>query len=540
MSPAWLPQPAAPLLALGEEFAIPPTTWPEHEDLDLLIYRDERLASDRVRNLTLATVKSLTGAYGDALTCHFMLGDMPLLALSSATDQAALDQFRTDLGASPTVHLELRIDKSRLFESWFGSAPRCQTFLYFFSAVFGELLTNRLERIEELLWKSNTTGKTIVIIPGRDIRLDGKLLAVVGGKYTAYWRKVLPEAAPDTDASQEMYQACRKHLKWQEQFVKRMTPLHLQASGDSLPSDTIANALAAQRLNLVLLYTADRTATDNRGQMIATFEGAGQTVKVPFLDPTELLSEESIRSGAGLQPLIEWIYEPHWVADRLALTQLGLAQSLGAIDDCERAKKLLAETDNTLGNLQWHWKAFIDNKLDAYDAQVRALADYVGDTVKSFAEQIGEMIKGLSDTMLAAIAAVLGSFVAAVFGDKFNPTVFAIGVICYAAYVAAFPLAYNMSNQWERYKLLLEQFQQRRKRFEEVLPTEKVKDTIAGHVASSEDRFKRWFWLTIVAYLVVIALSLASAWIVPSVMKGIPVATPTVTPSASPIGTPAP
>jgi hypothetical protein len=319
-----------------------------------------------------------------------------------------------------------------------------------------------------------------------------------------------------------------------------MTPLHLQLSGANLPRDAIANVLTVQLSNLVLLYTADRTDTDSRGQIVATFEGAGQSVKVPFMDPTEILSEESLRAGSSLQSLVEWVYEPRWVADRLTLAQVAIAQALGANDVEQRPRRLLEGANNILGSLRWHWKAFIEGKIDGYDAQVRALEDYVENTVKSFADQIGEMIKGLSETMLAAIAAVLGSFVAAVFGDKFNPIVFSIGMVCYAIYVTIFPLTYNMFGQWGRYKLLQKQFQQRKKRFEQLLPLDKVEDTIAGQMASSEIRFERWFKLTVVAYLVVIALSFASAWAVPSVMKSAPSATPTVTSSPSPITTPTP
>jgi small basic protein len=171
--------------------------------------------------------------------------------------------------------------------------------------------------------------------------------------------------------------------------------------------------------------------------------------------------------------------------------------------------------------LHWHWKAFIENKVDAYMSQVQALEDYVASTVQAFTGQVSALIKSLSDTMLAAVGALLGSFIAALFKDKFDPTIFVIGMLIYALYVVLFPLGYNMTHHWQRYQGLVSDFQSRRERFEQRLYPENVDEIVGGQVAKSRRHFRRWFWATILAYAVVVFAAVMTAVLVPgqSVLK---------------------
>ncbi|PXF55056.1 MAG: hypothetical protein C4B59_17600 [Candidatus Methanogaster sp.] len=131
------------------------------------------------------------------------------------------------------------------------------------------------------------------------------------------------------------------------------------------------------------------------------------------------------------------------------------------------------------------------------------------------------MIKSLSDAMLAAVAVLLGSFIAALFKDEFNPTIFTIGMVAYAVYVLIFPLFYNMRHQWERYQVLLDNFEERQLRFEDRLYQEKVSTIVGTQVTGSQRRFKRWFWATCAAYMVVIILAVVAALCVPGFMESI-------------------
>ncbi len=519
MTGAWLRQPAAPLLAFGREMGIPNTSWPEREDLESLSYTNRALDASCALRLTLDTVDLLRMAYGDSLTCRFLLGDYPVLTVSGATDQAALARFAEELQGSPTVELDFRIDKAGLAEDWFGLEPCCRRFLYFFAGSFASLLHSKLRRLETLLWGSDAAAKVVVLIPELDIWLDGEYLAVIGGARIIDWRDAVPTAPPEASAAQAMYRGCRENLMWQEPYVRFITPIHLDLVGSTQPRDPIANALLAQGANLVLLYTADRTATDASDNLVAVYEGAGQSVPVNLADPRRTLPEDAAAGIANLFQMARWVYEPRWLIDRLALAQLAIAQTLAPIPAAERYRRLIEAAANVFGNLRWHWKAFIEAKLDAYDAQVHKLEDDVSDAVKAFSDQITDMIKGLSETMLAAVAAVLGSIVAALFRDKFNPAVFSIGMIAYAVYVAAFPLGFGMANQYARYRSLKERFEARKASYVDILPTEKVAEITAQPLARGEERYRQWFFATVAAYLVVIILSIGAALVVPTLVQ---------------------
>jgi hypothetical protein len=324
-----------------------------------------------------------------------------------------------------------------------------------------------------------------------------------------------------------MYQGCRDNLMWQEPYVRFITPLHLDLAGTSEPRDPVTNALRVHGANLFLLYTADRTVTDRMvadvsGNLVAIYEGAGQSVPVATADPWRMLPEDAAAGIADLFHLAHWIYEPRWLIDRLALAQLAIAQALAPPPAAGRTERLIEAAGNIFGNLRWHWKAFIEAKLEAYDAEVRRLKDDVSNAVWSFSDQITDMIKGLSETMLAAVGAVLGSIVAALFRDKFNPTVFSIGMIAYAVYVAAFPLGFGMAHQYARYRSLKERFAARKSSYAEVLPADKVDEATARPILRSEQRYRHWFIATVIAYLVVILLSIAVALVAPSLVQNGP------------------
>ncbi len=133
----------------------------------------------------------------------------------------------------------------------------------------------------------------------------------------------------------------------------------------------------------------------------------------------------------------------------------------------------------------------------------------VGELVKTYGDHVSEIIERLSNTLLAAVGVLLGSFIASLFRTEFNATIFSTGMWVYAVYVLFIPLLYNMSHQWGRYKRLKVNFKHRRRRFEEQLSRERVNAIIGDEVWVSEGRFEDWYWNTILIYFLLI---LTLAW----------------------------
>ena len=520
MSDHRLSNPAGPLLAFGERLGITAEVWTEREELGQLTYSDPELGREMAAALTLDQITPLVETYGDVLTCRFLLGELPVLNIAPGLDEAAMENFRDQSRLSPTVTFDFRLDKTRLIESWLGEVPGCHPFLYFFPEALERLLTSGVEQLESRLWGSETACKAILLVPDREIWLDGPYLAVLGGERIGDWREAVPQEPPDAERLQSMYRTCRDNLKWQESWLQHLTPLHLKVDGRALPGDSIANALRIHLTSLIVLYTADRTAIRADGRWLAIYTGAKQSVELTLGDPQDHLGEETAAGVRALLQMLEWAYDPQWATDRLPLVQIGVVQALHAAEPAVRYRLLVLNAANIFDGLKWHWKALVEGKVDAYVAQVRALEDYVAGTVQAFADQISAMIKSLSDTMLAAVGALLGSFIAALFKDKFNPAIFVIGMLVYAVYVLMFPLGYNMLNQWGRYQSLVEDFQVRRRRFEERLYPEKVSEIVGTQVANSRKRFRYWFAVTFLAYAVVIILAVIAAVWVPGVMAG--------------------
>ena len=511
---------AEPLVAFGEYLGIKAEVWAEREELEKLTYFDSEFSCEKAASLTLNQILPLLDAYGSALVCRFLLDELVVLEIAPDLDDTALKKFRNQILSSPIVTLDIELDKSQLIGSLLGKVTSgCCFFLYLFPESLEHFLTSELKRLESLLWGVETVHKVILLVSNREIWLDGPFLAIIGGKQISDWYDTVLKEPPDIEKVQNMYRVCRDTLKWQESWLQHLTPLHLKVDGQFLSNDFIANALQVHLVNSIILYTADQTGGNVDKPKMSTYAGATQSVELMLADPIHHLGEEESAGIRSLVKMLEWAYESQWSADRLPLVQIGIAQALHAADPIVRYRLLILNATNIFEGLKWHWKAFIEGKLDTYVSEVRALEDYIADTTQAFANQIEAMIKSLSDTMLVAVGVLLGSFIAALFKDDFNPIIFLIGMLVYAVYVIVFPLSYNMLHQWQRYKALSNNFDKRQERFEARLHPDNVEQIVGTNVADSKRRFKRWFLATLLAYILVISLVIIAALWVPKFMK---------------------
>lgn len=518
MNDDWLLTVNESLSRLGSELGIDQTVWADREELERITYNDADFSRDKVFGLQLDTVSMVVTAYGDALQCRFRLGGLTVLDIGPETDAQAFLDFQDETIHSPTVELDLCLDKKSLLDRRLGTATTARLFLYLNSSSLERLLTSDLLRLESLLWGGATTQKAILLVPDREIWLDGPYLAVIGKERVEEWRVVIPTTL-DTDQPGVQYKLCRKHTNWQSEHVLHLTPSHWHLHGTSLPGDQIHSALRVHGVNTFILYTADRTALDANKGLLGVYEGGGQKVDVRLGDPASPFPEEAAQDINDLLKIVDWAYEPRWVTDRLLMVQRSLAQTLGTVEEVTRLQLLMRNARDVFGALIWHWEAFIAGKIDAYQAQVKTLEDDVRITVQALGEQVSAIVKSLSDTMLAAVGILIGSFIAALFNDQFKPSVFQLGMIAYAVYVLIFPLAYNMTNQWQVYDRSSSGFKRRLERFGQLLLATRIQEIVGDEVSNSEQRFQSWFGITVAGYLLLIVLMLAASLLVPQVFS---------------------
>lgn len=193
-------------------------------------------------------------------------------------------------------------------------------------------------------------------------------------------------------------------------------------------------------------------------------------------------------------------------------------QALQAVGRADRYARLLEIAPSLVADAQWLWQSFIEERIDDYLTQVRDLEDYVDKTVQGVTDQTSTLVKSVSDTALSAVAALLGSFVAALVNPALKRPIFTFGMILYAVYVVLFPLLYNMWTQRQTFKNALADFALRRARFEDRLTPDKVGQIVGERIVNNERRFNRTFRVTVAAYVVVVILALVAAFVLPGLL----------------------
>ena len=104
-----------------------------------------------------------------------------------------------------------------------------------------------------------------------------------------------------------------------------------------------------------------------------------------------------------------------WTSERLPFVQTRIAQALEGVAEERRLSSFVEIMPTLLNSIDRQWKAFIDDRVSTYLDRVHALEEIVADAVDGFSQQIGLLTSNLTATMLAAVAVLIGSFIAAAF-----------------------------------------------------------------------------------------------------------------------------
>lgn len=497
------------------------------EELEWIDWGKKEITTSQALKIDLASLQELSATFGDAIQFQILLGDYIALNLHTGIDEHDLQTFRGAIAGMQSVTLNIRINKTRLIEIYYQpivdnlpGAKHCYLFL-FPTRLHQYLEKNTLEVLEKNLWQDNQVSKVLFILPDEDNYLVGAKLLVLGGKYLS------PNTKIDWDSTAEKladtaYQKCRDNLKWQDAWLHHITPWHLYVQNKGDKPSPIDATLNVHFGNICLLFSADLTyihCVDGKSIRVSRYNDLEKNLEINHTEPeqTKTLSPDH---AAVLIDILEWIYDPQWTtSDRLTLAQCNFVDSLIHFEVEQRFLALFSQAAAIRKNIDWHWETFTRKKIDAYFGVVKDLETYLSHIVQGYAADISAIQKTLSDTMVAGVAVLIGSFIAALFKDPFNPLIFKMGMFTYAAYVLFFPLIYNMLSHWNRYKSIDTQIKNRKARFIGCLPHTKVSEIWESWQMDAVcTGFKRTFWCTVGIYLVVIALLLLGACIVPNLI----------------------
>lgn len=315
-------------------------------------------------------------------------------------------------------------------------------------------------------------------------------------------------AAPGTERTAALSPAALfapriEKVSWERKWFQFLTPLHLQVEDRCADDDPVARLLRLHRMNLSILFTADRVQELADGSFQAVYQTPETAVAVNLADPLRDKPAIDAASTKALAEIAIGLYDGSF-KDKLVRSTLG---TFLKVQKPDRRFELLARRGAALlEEVQISSLLFQRQELDQLMDQVQALEDYVAGTVQAFAGQASEMIKSLSETMLAAVAVLLGSFVGALLKDDFDARILVIGAALYLFYLVAFPLSYNMGQRKDTYQALAAQFEARRQVFYRRLYREKVDQIVGDHVDRIRERFEYWFRRTLLTYWVVAGL----------------------------------
>lgn len=467
--------------------------------------------------LDAPTVHAFTGRFGDAARIELRTGDLTEITITSGLTDEELRAFTARAAVGGPYEAHVLVDKTALAARLAGATPARGVRLFLFAEALRRALARGITRFEEEVWP-DATAPLLIAIADTDIDLRGPWLAVLGGASLPAVPDVAAARsdAPDVSA---LLAARDRHVGWDTRWTRQLTPWHFDLTGNCADQD-LHRLLRAQLVKLVVLFTCDRAraqAVDGPLPLIRAEYRGREHVAVIVIAEQEGLDASGNETRAVLD-VADWCYRrsgdgdgPDWVSDRLPFVQTRIAQTLEPHPEPQRLTALVRSMPYLLEGIEWHWKAFIEGKVGEYLAGVQQVEDTVAETVTSFAERTAGLAKSLSEAMLAAVAVLVGSFIAAAFRDPFNATLFRISVRVYAAYLVVFPGAFGSFAAHRNLRAARAGYDARIVRFRETVYTGKVDEITGTRVCAAQRSFYRWLIVVAVVYVAIAAIAWTSA-----------------------------
>lgn len=504
------------LIAFAKRIGVTEARLASGESHDRLKFYDESFPAEKLLALNESDFETLFGQFGTCLSGEIRAGELVLLELTPEVSAAQLEQLHNDISQHKTAHFEFEVDKAALLDvRGFAAVEHRNVIMWFFSKRFESLLHSAFAdptAIEESIWRSGQCRTGLVLLTDHSVEIRGSFLSIIGMSHLSEAQDIGVASDDVANRAKQQYTACRNAVRWEQEWTTFQSPNHLNVDCKD-QDDQILQVLSALAANIGLLYTADRVRQLN-GDIIATYATDHLRGDVSLLSIEQLSESFSASSAQAIRSIADWAYGEQWQPDRVRMVQVSVARTLSGPQP-QSPDVLLARAETIRDDVLWHWKTFISQKVDRYVSEERELETEVAETVDGFESQVAEMIKSLSDTMLAAIGVLIGSFIAAAFQKEFNGTIFRIGMVAYMIYLAAFPGVYNMVHHLLRFRALHAIFLKRRSRFSKILGDDVTDEVVANDIANATGRFWIWFRVTVFALCFVLVLSIIAATAVP-------------------------
>jgi hypothetical protein len=514
---------AEPLLEFADLLGIEPSQLAAVESVEA-IHHTFSIDGARAAALSPTQVRTLLAAFPGAIRAEFRLGDFVDLTIDETVSDPDIEAFAAR-ASSNSYDVVLEVRKTVLLEQLLaGQLPTATVALFLFSEAVRSHLLQGLAKFEEQVW-TEPERRLVLGIVDAQVALVGDHLTVLGGDSLAR----LPEMSQPTTSSSDRLAAMAasrdRFIGWDAVWTRQLTPLHFWVEGTCRDLELL-RLIRAQFAKLAVLYTCDRARErkrrDGSKEIRAEYRGREHVAAVVIdeQEPLEMASDEDL---SAVRHIVEWCYqrEPtppyrEWVTDRLPFVQTRVAQALEGRPEEHRFRAFITAMPYLAEGVEWHWKAFIEGRVTEYLDRVQQLEGLVSATLERLSDQVGSLVRHLSDTMLAAVAVLIGSFIAAAFEDPFNEPLFRIALLTYAGYVGLFPGLIGMFASSRSFFRVRDNFEAQRGRFAEALLPERVDEIVTPRVGDATRGYWWWFSFVSLAYVLVVIASVVAASTVPS------------------------
>lgn len=517
---------AQPLLSLAQQLGIDRDHLAGNERVDRILGTFSADAA-AIANLTEEALVAFVRAYGQGAQVEIGTGELPQLSVSGSVPSEDLARLREDAGAAVGARYDvvIDIDKAPLREALLGGDAQAVGGLFFFGSALQRLLRRGPRAIEHEVW-AETAQRLVLMVLDIDVLVRGPFMSLVGGDQLA---SAADEASLPAPPDLSRVAARRaEYIGWDASIETSLTPQHLAHSPAPEAAGLVAS-IDALLVGLSLLYTCDRArVVELAGEppfIQAQYRGSEYSAYVPFrwADELPVLQPEQL---AAVSDVVDWVYETapndafaDAAAERLTFIQTRAAQLLEGRDERDRFAGFALAAPNLAESMKWHWRAFVERRVNEYLQQVRDLETIVAGTVTRLADQTAGLVKRLTDTSLAAVAALIGSFVAATFRDPFNAELFRVGMLAYAAYVVLFPLLVGVASTIGDARVAISSFKTERVSIDAVLGRDRVDELVGSRTLKARRRFRLWAAIVSVAYLIAASSAALAAYVVPELLE---------------------
>jgi hypothetical protein len=515
---------ASPLTALAEVIGI------DLPDLKLGDSRErfERSpVADRARlaGVPWTNFEQILAAYGEAIRLVLDYEDAWTQSIDLSLGEVGWDECRSALEPIGQYRMRISIEKAHLLEL----AGLCEANIshFFFASTFLTLLGQGLPRLETEIWRVPDTT-ALILVGDTDMDLDGPLLHVVGGSHLNGVTTAPSKIPPATVSA--LREASRELVSVEAPAISQLTPWHVQIDTVTVSSpmaEELRTDLAASYAQLCLLSVCDRSRASNTDTAIRLeFRGSERLASVTVDRVSPRMQAVTDAELHALHSIVAWCYDDvlhpsprTWTQQRVQFVQVRVARLVGAVPEADRLAAIFRALIEIDATKDVFWKAFLEETVSDYLDHLRELDDVVDSTADAYGERTANITDQLTTSMLAAVAALIGSFIAAAFSKPFNADLFRVGMWTYAVYLAVFPGGLGLFAQHARYYDLGQQFTHRREQFDSLLGSSYVQSRVGARIENSQNRWRRLFTAAAVLYIIVVAGAITGGAELPSIVS---------------------